>query len=255
MLGVARNRVVVVPPAVPLVEATLDGTDLVVNITGVDDLFIELAPRVDRLRPAHGSQRRRARQHVGRAADPFAAGFAVTVRRAPGRARGTGERARRHAPLGRRAVPFLRHRGARRRACRRSRAPPRSIENSWRAPRRSFDSDDEVAATLDEVWTNDARRVDHGRGRSVAGRRFRAGDRGARVRLAVSRRRARLDVMTRTITISHRATLSPPARRHRDLRPWPGATDCATLADPSLDVVGLGPRGPPRVDDGTWRYA
>ena len=36
MLGVARSRVVVVPPAVPNVDVTRDGTDLVVNITGVD---------------------------------------------------------------------------------------------------------------------------------------------------------------------------------------------------------------------------
>src|SRR3984957_20220951 len=40
VLGVARSRVVVVPPAVPHVAVTRDGTDLVVNITGVDDLFI-----------------------------------------------------------------------------------------------------------------------------------------------------------------------------------------------------------------------
>ena len=44
VLGVARSRVVVVPPAVPLVDATQSGTDLVVNITGVDELFISLAP-------------------------------------------------------------------------------------------------------------------------------------------------------------------------------------------------------------------
>ncbi|HEY5437456.1 MAG TPA: glycosyltransferase [Acidimicrobiales bacterium] len=44
VLGVARSRVVVVPPAVPLVDRTQWGTDLVVNITGVDELFITLAP-------------------------------------------------------------------------------------------------------------------------------------------------------------------------------------------------------------------
>ena len=46
VLGVQRNRVVVVPPAVPKVDSTTRGTDLVVNITGVDDLFIALAPEL-----------------------------------------------------------------------------------------------------------------------------------------------------------------------------------------------------------------
>lgn len=46
VLGVARSRVVVVPPAVPLVDLTRDGEDLVVNITGVDDLFVAVAPQL-----------------------------------------------------------------------------------------------------------------------------------------------------------------------------------------------------------------
>jgi hypothetical protein len=56
VLGVARSRVVVVPPAVPRVDATRDGTDLVVNITGVDDLFIELAPQLVAFATKHGSR-------------------------------------------------------------------------------------------------------------------------------------------------------------------------------------------------------
>ena len=56
VLGVARSRVVVVPPAVPRVEETRDGTDLVVNITGVDDLFIELAPQLMAFAAQHGSR-------------------------------------------------------------------------------------------------------------------------------------------------------------------------------------------------------
>lgn len=44
VLGVDRARVVVVPPAVPLVQPTTDGTDLVVNLTGVLDPFLRLAP-------------------------------------------------------------------------------------------------------------------------------------------------------------------------------------------------------------------
>jgi glycosyltransferase involved in cell wall biosynthesis len=55
-LGVARSRVVVVPPAVPRVDVTHDGTDLVVNITGVDDLFIELAPQLVAFANEHGTR-------------------------------------------------------------------------------------------------------------------------------------------------------------------------------------------------------
>ncbi len=44
VLGVARDRVVVVPPAVPIVEATVDGDALVVNVTGDVEHFIRLAP-------------------------------------------------------------------------------------------------------------------------------------------------------------------------------------------------------------------
>jgi glycosyltransferase involved in cell wall biosynthesis len=46
----------VVPPAVPRVDVTSDGTDLVVNITGVDDLFIELAPQLIAFANGHGSR-------------------------------------------------------------------------------------------------------------------------------------------------------------------------------------------------------
>lgn len=44
VLGVERARVVVAPPAVPLVEPTVEGTALVVNLTGVVRPFLELAP-------------------------------------------------------------------------------------------------------------------------------------------------------------------------------------------------------------------
>ncbi len=44
VLGVERTRVVVAPPAVPLVEPTVDGTALIVNLTGVVKPFLELAP-------------------------------------------------------------------------------------------------------------------------------------------------------------------------------------------------------------------
>ncbi len=45
-LGLQRHQVVVVPPAVPLVAATVAGRDLVVNVTGLDARIMELAPRL-----------------------------------------------------------------------------------------------------------------------------------------------------------------------------------------------------------------
>ncbi len=56
VLGVARSRVVVVPPAVPNVDITRAGTDLVVNITGVDELFVALAPQLITFAQEHGSR-------------------------------------------------------------------------------------------------------------------------------------------------------------------------------------------------------
>jgi hypothetical protein len=56
VLGVARSRVLVVPPAVPLVDETRDGEDLVVNITGVDELFLELAPHLIAFAQDHGTR-------------------------------------------------------------------------------------------------------------------------------------------------------------------------------------------------------
>lgn len=43
VLGVERARVVVVPPAVPNVEPTLEGSALVVNLTGVVEPFLKLS--------------------------------------------------------------------------------------------------------------------------------------------------------------------------------------------------------------------
>ena len=55
VLGVDRSRVVVVPPAVPLVEPTVHGTALVVNITGVVKPFLALAPALVDFAKAHGT--------------------------------------------------------------------------------------------------------------------------------------------------------------------------------------------------------
>jgi glycosyltransferase involved in cell wall biosynthesis len=79
VLGVARSRVVVVPPAVPRVDATRDGTDMVVNITGVDELFIELAPQLMGLATEHGS-RVVALASTAAAQKIRSSGLAITIR-------------------------------------------------------------------------------------------------------------------------------------------------------------------------------
>lgn len=55
MLGVDRRQVVVVPPAVPLVRRTLDGTALVVNLTGVLEPFLKMAPELVSFAQRHGA--------------------------------------------------------------------------------------------------------------------------------------------------------------------------------------------------------
>ena len=56
VLGIAREQVVVVPPAVPTVAPTLDGRDLVVNVTGLIDRFLSLAPDLVRFAHSRGGQ-------------------------------------------------------------------------------------------------------------------------------------------------------------------------------------------------------
>ena len=56
VLGVQRSRVVVVPPAVPHVETTRVGRDLVVNVTGLADRFLAVAPDLVRFAQSEGSR-------------------------------------------------------------------------------------------------------------------------------------------------------------------------------------------------------
>jgi hypothetical protein len=56
VLGVERARVVVVPPAVPLVTPTLGGTSLVVNLTGVVKPFLSLATELVAFARLHDAQ-------------------------------------------------------------------------------------------------------------------------------------------------------------------------------------------------------
>ncbi len=46
VLKLERSQVVVVPPAVPLVSPTMNGLDLVVNVTGINKPFLDLAPEL-----------------------------------------------------------------------------------------------------------------------------------------------------------------------------------------------------------------
>lgn len=54
VLQLERSEVVVVPPAVPLVAASTDGVDLVVNVTGLDRRFLDLAPGLLAFTHRHG---------------------------------------------------------------------------------------------------------------------------------------------------------------------------------------------------------
>jgi glycosyltransferase involved in cell wall biosynthesis len=56
VLAVPRHQVVVVPPPVPLVSPTIDGRDLVVNVTGAVERFLVLAPGLVELAQARGAR-------------------------------------------------------------------------------------------------------------------------------------------------------------------------------------------------------
>jgi glycosyltransferase involved in cell wall biosynthesis len=56
VLSLHRNQIVVVPPAVPYVQPTVDGADLVVNVTGLDKPFLELAPALFSFTNSVGAQ-------------------------------------------------------------------------------------------------------------------------------------------------------------------------------------------------------
>ena len=56
VLGVERHQVVVVPPAVPLVAPTVDGRDLVVNVTGSIERFEQMAPALIRAARTEGAR-------------------------------------------------------------------------------------------------------------------------------------------------------------------------------------------------------
>jgi hypothetical protein len=72
VLSAARSQVRVVPPAVPAVETTRDGADLVVNVTGAVERFVSLAPALAAWVGERGGRlvavaSTRARQRIGEA--------------------------------------------------------------------------------------------------------------------------------------------------------------------------------------------
>ena len=78
VLGVPRSQVVVVPPAVPNVEPTRGGTDLVVNVTGLAELFLLVAPALVLFARSRSTRVVALTSHeVGQ--QIHAAGMAVTV--------------------------------------------------------------------------------------------------------------------------------------------------------------------------------
>lgn len=79
VLDVARSRVVVVSPAVPRVERTASGDDLVVNVTGLAGLFMSVAPTLVDFAARH-STRVVALASGDLAATIRTSGLAVTVR-------------------------------------------------------------------------------------------------------------------------------------------------------------------------------
>jgi glycosyltransferase involved in cell wall biosynthesis len=151
-----RSQVVVVPPAVPLVAPTIDGRDLVVNVTGLVDRFLVLAPDLADFTEARGVRlvavaSTQARQRVR------ASGLNVTLRaRDEARAALSDARVVLHISDGARFPSFAV-------AALAARVP--TIARSTRINRELLDgaatlvTDDEGWLTnLVDVWSNDSRR-------------------------------------------------------------------------------------------------
>lgn len=168
VLAIKRSRVVVVPPAVPTVDPTRAGEDLVVNITGRTDLFVRIAPELVRFGAAQGARV-----------------VALVSSEVGGRIRATGlnvdVRPRRDArrELARARVVMHISDGARfpSFAIAALAAGVPSIARTTTINRELLDgaaaltgSDEEMLATLDEVWSSSSRRaimIAAGRARAV----------------------------------------------------------------------------------------
>jgi len=157
VLGVQRNRVVVVPPAVPVVAATSNGEDLVVNITGADDIFLAIAPALLQYCDTRGSKViALASNEVGQRI--HASGHAVEVRpRGEARAALSNARVVMHLSDGARFPSF---------AIAAMSAGVPTIARATEINRELLEgaaalaaNDQELIALLDESWMNDSRRA------------------------------------------------------------------------------------------------
>lgn len=157
VLGAARGQVVVVPPAVPRVDPTLFGTDLVVNVTGLVERFLTLAPGLLRFSTGHGARlvaiaSSRSRQAVR------ASGLAITLRsREEARDALGAARVVVHISDGARFPSF---------AIAALSAGVPTIARATAINRELLEgaaalvaSDEELLHTLDEAWTSDQRRA------------------------------------------------------------------------------------------------
>jgi glycosyltransferase involved in cell wall biosynthesis len=157
VLKIDRARVVVVPPAVPLVAATVEGHALVVNITGAVTPFLQLAPRlvefaarreteVVAVTSAQAGQRIRAQ------------GLAVTVRsRAEARSALADARVVLHVSDGARFPSFaIAALAAGVPTVARATTINRELLSGAAA---LTESDDEVVPLLDELWEGSTRRA------------------------------------------------------------------------------------------------
>ena len=168
VLAIKRSQVVVVPPAVPKVDRTRAGDDLVVNVTGRTDLFLRIAPELVRFGAQQGA---RVVALVSSEAGGRIRAASLNVDVRPRRdARDELARARvvLHISDGARFPSF---------AIAALAAGVPTIARATTINRELLDgaaaltgSDDEVIATLDEVWSNQSRRaimVAAGRARAV----------------------------------------------------------------------------------------
>jgi hypothetical protein len=157
VLGVERSQVVVVPPAVPLVERTVGGGDLVVNVTGLVERFVKLAPGLVRVAEAHGARvvaltSAQARQSVR------ASGLAIDVRpRSDARAALADARVVVHISDGARFPSF---------AIAALSAHVPTVARATTINRELLEGaaalaldDEELLATLEEAWSSESRRA------------------------------------------------------------------------------------------------
>jgi glycosyltransferase involved in cell wall biosynthesis len=168
VLGISRSQVVVVPPAVPTVLPTSQGRDLVVNITGLAEWFLSLAPELIEFARSQGVQLvALASTEVGQRIRQ--SGLNVTVRaRSEARAALADARVVMHFSDGARFPSFaIAALAAGVPTMARSTSINRELLEGAAA---LVDSDDEVASVLNDVWHSEPRRsimIAAGRSRAI----------------------------------------------------------------------------------------